>query len=82
MTKETDTQRVFSTDKVTRDKKCNHHLKCIYCKKEFSPLSSSTLPKHGNSVVIINNITTLVFEEPKKKTNFFHKLLHHFLKNF
>jgi hypothetical protein len=77
-----DTQSVLSTSNATRDKKCNHHLKCIYCKKEFSPLSSSTPLKRGDSVVIINNITTLVFEEPKKKPNFFHKLLHHFLKNF
>jgi hypothetical protein len=67
-----------------KDNKCNHHLKCIYCKKEFSPLGSSNyLPKNnGDTILIVNNITTMVFEEPKKKPNFFHKLLHHFLKNF
>lgn len=72
---------------MTKDleKKCSHHLKCIYCKKEFTPLDSA---KHltgqcsAQNVFIVNNITTVVIVEADKKPSFLHKLFHHFLKNF
>ena len=68
------------------EKKCNHHLKCIYCKKEFSPLDSTKHISgdcmHTQGVFITNNITTVVIIEADKKPSFLHKLFHHFLKNF
>jgi len=75
----------MTQEKEVKNTLCVHHLKCIYCKKEFSPLGASAyLPKSGTqSVLIINKVTNILIAEPKKKKpNFFHKLLHHFIKNF